>query len=282
MVKVINKYSSIIKNINRHVERISLLKEKELKQSTIENINRRFFEMDREYASDLRTLLEVKDVKGKEYIRVGKEADGGYVLVDSFGLLDGVFSIGIGTEVGFDQFFANKGIDVYMYDHTIDGLPVLCDRFHWEKIGVCGKNNRSKNMKTLTEIVEGFGNKKLLLKMDIEGYEWDVLSDIEIGRTLDAFDQIVLELHGMLEYSLKEKIKQSLRNINETHQLVHVHANNQGSALAFDDWILPDLLEATYVNKKNYQFVKNSRLFPTDKDRKNKSLFPEIQLGSFS
>ncbi len=281
MLKVINKYSSIVKNINKHIERISLLKEKDMKQAVVEKINKPFMESDKNYIDYLRSLLKAMDVKDKDYIRVGEDADGGYILVDSFDSLEGILSIGIGYEVGFDKHFADKGIDVYMYDHTIDQIPVDHDKMHWKKIGVCGKSMKADNMQTLGEMVQEHKGKRMLLKMDVEGFEWDVLSGLAENE-LQVFDQITMELHGMLEYSLKDKIISSLENLNKTHQLVHVHANNAGTMLMFDNWVLPNLLEVTYVNKNNYQLIPNKRFFPTDKDNRNVSLFPEIQLGTYS
>ena len=43
---------------------------------------------------------------------------------------------------------ADKGIDVYMYDHTIDKLSFENPKFHWKKIGVGGNSDRSNNIQT--------------------------------------------------------------------------------------------------------------------------------------
>ena len=44
---------------------------------------------------------------------------------------------------------ADRGIDVFMYDHTIDSLPYENNHFHWKKIGICGKSSSENNLKTL-------------------------------------------------------------------------------------------------------------------------------------
>ena len=68
-----------------------------------------------------------------------------------------------------------------MYDHTINSLPYNNPKFHWSKIGIYGNNNRAKNLKTLEELIKENGHisvKNMILKIDVEGWEWDSLNEL--------------------------------------------------------------------------------------------------------
>ena len=75
--------------------------------------------------------------------------DGSYVILDDFKNVRVAYSFGIRREIQFDKNLADRGIDVYMYDHTIDSLPYENDKFHWKKIGITGKNKSNNLLKSL-------------------------------------------------------------------------------------------------------------------------------------
>ena len=70
-------------------------------------------------------------------------------------------SFGISREISFDKGLADKNIDVFMYDHTINKLSFENSKFHWKKIGLSGRNIND-NMKTLPDLIEenGHSNEK--------------------------------------------------------------------------------------------------------------------------
>ena len=84
-------------------------------------------------------LILPKEVVGKKRILLGAKSDGCYVLLDDFENIKIAYSFGISTNIQFDKALADKGIDVFMYDHTINSLPYENPKFHWKKIGLCGK-----------------------------------------------------------------------------------------------------------------------------------------------
>ena len=69
--------------------------------------------------SSIYQLLRPKDVYGKKKVRIGKEGDGGYVLLNDFENISIAYSFGICNDVSFDLELAEKNIDIFMYDHTI-------------------------------------------------------------------------------------------------------------------------------------------------------------------
>ena len=124
-------------------------------------------------------MLCPRDVNGKKKILVGNFGDGGYVLFDDFEDIKIAYSFGINKEISFDKYLANKGINVYMYDHTIDSIPSNDTKLHWKKIGLGTKNSNKKNLKSLEELLLDNGHineKNMILKIDIEHNEWDPLT----------------------------------------------------------------------------------------------------------
>ena len=73
-------------------------------------------------------------------MRIGTNSDGGYILLDIFENVKIAYSFGISTEISFDKALADKNIDVYMYDHTIEKLPFSNLKFHWKKVGITDQN----------------------------------------------------------------------------------------------------------------------------------------------
>lgn len=57
------------------------------------------------------------------FVRVGNAHDGGYVMLNDFAHRNIAYSIGINDDVSWDFDMAERGFDVYMYDHTIEKLP---------------------------------------------------------------------------------------------------------------------------------------------------------------
>ena len=64
-------------------------------------------------------LLLTKEVVGKQRILLGKKGNGCYVILDDFENIKYAYSFGIDNNVNFDKALADRGIDIYMYDHTI-------------------------------------------------------------------------------------------------------------------------------------------------------------------
>ena len=90
----------------------------------------------------------------KKKVLVGEPYDAGYVLLDDFSDIKIAYSFGIEREISFDKALADKGIDVYMYDHTINRLPYENPKFHWQKIGITSESRKTFNKKSLKEFLK--------------------------------------------------------------------------------------------------------------------------------
>ena len=71
----------------------------------------------------------------KPLLRVGdpSRADGSYLVPDDLEGLTGIYSPGVADNVGFELFFARRGVPCFMVDGSIDSLPVENDSFSFLK-----------------------------------------------------------------------------------------------------------------------------------------------------
>lgn len=240
-------------------------------------------EDDINYLQEFKRLVSILEVNPyKQFVRIGREYDGGYLMIDDFSASGGIaYSFGINNDVSWDKDMADRGYDVYMYDHTIDYLPEENERFHWEKIGVASNDSANVNLKSLEEIItENEHDKKrnMILKMDVEGAEWGCF-DMTSEDTLKKFDQIVLELHEVIQFGRNTLFLSVLDKINKTHQCVHVHLNNYSNHICVNGVPYADSFEVTFVNREKYSFKRSSHKLPHNLDQPCNPFELEIVLG---
>ncbi len=239
----------------------------------------------RDYAKRIYNLLLVKDVDNAGYVRVGGMHDGGYVMLNNFDNVRIAYSCGVAEEISWDEDMASREIDVYMYDYSVNRIPSRNPRLHFFRRGIDGETNRHKNMYSLEDLIEENGHRNerhMILKMDIEGYEWNVLENITLD-TLDRFDQIVLELHNILDVP-EVYSEPLLEKLNKSHQVVHIHGNAVGRVFRIDEkHVIPSYLEVTYVKRNlGYSFMESKRSFPTTLDCSNQAGVLDCDLGEWN
>lgn len=200
---------------------------------------------------------------GIDLIRVGSGCDGGYVMADCFSTANTAISLGISDDVSWDLEMANRGIKVLQFDPSIDFLPEDHPNFEWQKLGICGSRQlipRPLNFRfiTLHDALAGADpeDNNLILKMDIEGFEYEVFPDS--FDILPRFEQIVVEFHCLDDPAYALAASSILDEIERTHQLIHVHANNYGVEIAVDGLIMASVLELTFLRMEGHEFSRES------------------------
>ena len=208
----------------------------------------------------LLTYLVPKSVNGYKYVRLGKNNDGGYVIVGDFSDITNAISLGINNDVSFDLDLAARKITVYQFDPTIDRTPIDNSLFKFYKIGVKGSSifhpiNSSYDYLTLDEIQKKFlsNDVNILLKMDIEGYEYEALLDENLS--FDRFKHIVLEIHHLLDPLHACLFLKILRKLCKTHQLIYIHPNNWSPFVVVNNQCICNVYELSFVRQDNYVFV---------------------------
>ncbi len=232
------------------------------------------------YFRDIKKILSCKKVVGKELIRVGSgEGDGGYIMIDDFDHTMVAYSCGIGNDVSWDMDIANKGMKVFMYDHTISRLPRVHNNFIFYNFGI-GEGSKCLPLGEILKKNGHLDNRDLILKMDIEGAEWEVLNDIS-SDLLYNFKQISLELHDICKWEWRQKILKVLQKIRMTHQAVWIHGNNAGQAEVANGILIPNLIEVTFVRKDSYLLIDAECDFPMSLDLPNLKYRNDFELGNW-
>ena len=210
-----------------------------------------------------------KEVINKKRILMGNIYDGSYVLLDDFKDIKIAYSIGIGKKIQFDKALADKGIDVYMYDHTIEKLPYENEKFHWKKIGIGNNANagRTHNIQTLTEMMKDNGHtneKNMILKIDVEGPEWKALNDLP-EEVFIQFKFIIMEFHFFKLYPENPELAYNVfKKIYKTHQAFYVHCCHLPGEKTFGNNRFCVCLEVSYAKRSEYSFTKDKSIYPIE------------------
>ena len=119
-------------------------------------------------------------------IRIGRDGDGGYVMLDKLDGISSVLSFGIEKEISWDVDMARRGCSIFMFDHTVDGPPEDNPNFHFYK-KMIGPNEGLGTASIESALRDhGAPERRNVLKIDIEGAEWSAF-DATPTATLDSF-----------------------------------------------------------------------------------------------
>ncbi|XVN41881.1 MAG: FkbM family methyltransferase [Rickettsia endosymbiont of Argas persicus] len=220
----------------------------------------------------------------------GGKNDGGYIVpVKACKEADVLLGYGIAEDTVFEEAFStiyNK--PSYSFDcgvknvigknslfHFIDEC-IGSDKFLWQESS--GKiTSFSQQIKNL-----GLENKKLLIKMDIEGAEYDAIEGMQQYFPYITGMLIEIHFHFNKEETTKKALK-LLKNLSQHFVLLHVHGCNfyEGPSINTSNVIgnLPRVIELTYINKSlvtNYHLSKDQS-HPTPLDSPDNPLKPDCK-----
>ena len=92
--------------------------------------------------------------------------------------------------------------------------------------------------------------RNILLKVDIEGEEYDVLKDIK--KNQKKINCLIVEFH-----SVKKNLQKIYNFVSQNKDLkiIHIHGNNISK---LDRYGFPYAIEITFLNSKFYKFQKKN------------------------
>lgn len=230
-----------------------------------------------------------------DLIRVGRKFDGGY-LVSKKDIIQSemLISLGICDDWSFEIDFTKiNNVDVLAYDGSINLkfwvkrtlIEIIKNPFSFYPIKkflsyntffrgnhklikkFVGLNATAPNYCSFGSIFKNIKNKKVFLKIDIEGSEYRIFN--ELIENQSKICGLVIEVHDCDLHlgSIKSFIKKFKLN------LVHIHANNFAPIRSSDQ--LPTVLELTFS-----KYAKPSKLakLPNKIDMPNDKYQEEINL----
>ena len=218
-------------------------------------------------------------------LRIGGDHDGGYLVeLKSIEKTEALISMGIGKNWRFEEdFIAHKDIKIHAYDHSIRGLfwikffikrflSILIGRLYapynaittytnflhffrdravlfYEKIGT-----EEENCTNLKKTIERIKEKPIFLKIDIEGYEYEILDEIILNSQF--LSGMVIEFHNTSDHIAE--IKNFINNFEL--KLVHIHSNNN----RIDEQGNPRAIEMSFAREPEKLSEASSLPHPLD------------------
>lgn len=213
-----------------------------------------------------------------ELERFGEERDGGYLLcANLLGEVKAGYSYGIS---GYDQWgcdvSSRLGVRVHQYDCFNLAEPVCRTGdtvFHPECIGDSLRVEEGRPFDTLANQIRTNGDegKHLVVKMDVEGAEWDSF----LGTPPEVFqriDQMAVEFHGFDE----GRFILAMMKLKEHFYVANLHWNNYACDAGkppFPSWAY----EILFVNKRIGMPDGSKPAAPSALDLPNNSEWPDCQ-----
>lgn len=237
--------------------------------------------------------------------RIGSSNDGGYVIPMEVPASAVLISFGLGDNWSFEKDCLRIGIvpRCIAFDHTVDlriNLGKIIRRLLTPKFKIKAlffrllvtlkylrdfsgvnlthikkeitKDQNSDKQTNLIEIIKDLKGCDFLLKVDIEGAEYEIIDQISTASA--QIPLVVIEFH---ETDTKRKqFEKSLKLLKSHYLIVHTHANNFDS-LSNDG--IPKTVELTFLHKKNCSTSKKVTELPiVGLDQPSSPFRPEIYL----
>lgn len=209
----------------------------------------------------------------KRLVRVGPKGDGGYLVPDDLVGIAGCISPGVSLESGFDFDVAERGIDVFMADASVDGPILNHPKFHFEKLFL--GTATAGNTITIDEFcrqsrVPPSGD--LILQMDIEGAEYGVIQNMS-RELLKRFRIMVIEFHGLDNLFHRfsfELLSEVFNKVLLDHRVVHIHPNNCCGSKTIRGIEVPKVIEMTFYRADRSSFSRSAPMsYPHELDSSN-------------
>lgn len=223
-------------------------------------------------------------------VRIGPLHDGGYVVnLEALCKSSGLFSYGIGSNIFFEiDYVKSTGKKVFCFDHTIDSINIP---FGFEKNithfleGISGEKQDKTDtffshydkyfQKHFDEHENSFCN-KILLKIDIEGGEYEIFSKMDMKKLSEIATGLIVEFHDLESPIYRARFFDCLTRINNYFYLTHLHGNNffgnfdffeKRLAPCINEWYIekfsiPKILELSFLNKEMTSYIEVDTRYP--------------------
>jgi hypothetical protein len=185
-----------------------------------------------------------------ELERFGETNDGGYLMCANL-LQDAQAAYSYGIS-GYDKWGCDIATKLHVRLHQYDCFDTRQPKcagetiFHAECVGATRKTEEGRIFDTMAAhfTKNGDTGKRLALKMDVEGAEWDSLLNAS-DETLQQIDQLAIEFHLVHDPKFVDVVKR----LKQHFHVAHLHFNNWSCAegiAPFPAWAY----EVLFVSKR--------------------------------
>ena len=220
-------------------------------------------------------LLQPVALTNCQLERFGETHDGGYLMCSNLlGSVRSGYSYGIS---GYDKWGCDISTKLHLTVHQYDCFNTTqpaCHGgqtiFHAECVGDTTETTEGRAFDTVKNqfAKNGDRSKRIVLKMDVEGAEWDSLLSLP-DETLEQIDQMAVEFHwpedDEFHWVQDDKYVRVVRRLSQFFEVGHIHFNNRSCTVdlePFPTWAY----EVLFVSK---------RLAVVDPSRKAGGLHPD-------
>lgn len=189
--------------------------------------------------------------------RALREFDGGYIVTDyELEKTTALYTYGVGEDISADrEFYELTGKPCYLYDHTIDGsvvrnsgLPLVHKQ---EGLGFTPRCNDF-----LEHYKENNETGEVILKVDVEGAEYDYLSRVDLEKLEEKVVSLLIEFHNLENPQIREVFKVLMNKLDKYFVLHHIHANNYGKIVEN----IPTVPELSFINRRHIKKIKEENI----------------------
>ena len=229
------------------------------------------------YVNNQRIKLLIKMIKPEIYkpklIRIGSKYDGGYALA-KYNKNNILISGGISNNSDFESRICSRILYSYLFDHTIKTVNLSIDNYAFYRKKLVTKGDQYGV--NLNDFISQIDSKHLILKLDIEGDEWNILSQFSASSLLKC-EQIVVEFHNVLDIYNTKKFDlyiKVLTKIRKHHKVINVNVNNYGASSMLFGEKISDVYEISFLRNDLYAKMPKAKISMLTS--KNNPMYPQV------
>lgn len=213
-------------------------------------------------------------------VRVGSAGDGGYILNE----LDRdrttyLISGGIETNNDFELALAELGVTGIQIDNSISEVPKSHPNLVFKEATV-GIESGDFSVKTFLTSLNG---QQILLKLDIEGAEWEVIDSLSIAE-LKLISCLVAEFHFLSKLSQPVFFDKAIQVFSKLRKSglypCFISPNNVTGVDMHGGLMIPRNLEITFTKIENINFnsTKEGWILLNQMIAKNRDIYSSINI----
>jgi hypothetical protein len=204
---------------------------------------------------NIQALISVIAPKGTnlKLKRFGGLGDGSYVLPQKY-VTKGTYLISGGIENNneLEISLANLGVHGIQIDNSINQAPKTHKNLEFRKVTISDSDSQTET--TLSSLMKLNSNEgRLIVKLDIEGYEWKTLAALTKNE-LASIDCLILELHNLSLISNPDQGREILEVLGKIEaaglRSIFCQANNGCLNYVLGGTLIPDNMEVTFIKMK--------------------------------